>query len=613
MSYELNRRLAEPRPSLRTDAEVDAVTAGIIRGAFETTCYEVCTSVSRTATSTMINQSNERDASIIDANGRIAGLSIGIPQLLFVSAMPIRHALRFQEEDAWGPGDVFVANDPYSGGGHLPDYIVFTPVYDDADELVLLQAIQCHQGDTGGKDPGGFSPDALDVYAEGLIIPLLKLVHRGEPRRDALDLLFANNRLPSFPGDIWSMIGAAQLGGRRLRELLDRHGSATVKAAINWNVEHTEQRVRDHVRDWPDGEYAGEVFIDHDPAGHEDIRVRCTVRVEGERLELDYTGTDDRAELTVWNTFSNSRGYGICQLASMVDPSIPKNEGIFNAVDQMVIPEGSILNPPPGKPVVLGAFHPAVEVGEALCLALAQVVPDRAVPQVYKIGMPNVIYGFGADGRMWLDHGVDTRSSDVSAAHGLDGWGANPACLGNLIMQPAEELESRFPIRMVGRDMVADTGGAGRWRGAPGSLNVKQVLTDSLGTAWMVSKRHPLRGMLGGRDAGPYGNRFLVGTDEEYEVENMVANAPLPAGSVTAYQFGGGAGFGDPLQRDPDLVVEDVLDELVTVEGARSDYGVVLTGSIEDATLAVDVQATADLRAQRAGPDRTPVPMGARR
>lgn len=600
MPYELNRHLAARRGPLAAAADVDSVTAEIIRGAFETICFEVATHVARTATSAMINQSSERNASVIDANGRLAGCSLGIPQLMFVSPMPIRHALDHEEADDWGPGDVFVGNDPYAGGGHLPDYNVFAPLYDDGGELLLVQAIQCHQGDTGGKDPGGFSPDAIDVNAEGLIIPVLKLVHRGEPRRDVLALLARNNRLPDFPGDIWSMIGAAQLGVRRLSEVVERYGADVVKAAVNANIDLSERRFREEVASWPDGDYDAEVFVDHDPLGNEDIRVHVTCRVRDDQLTLDFTGTDERPELqTVWNSFGNTRGYAVAQLAAMVDPSIPKNEGLFDAVE-MVVPEGCVLNPPDGKPVALGAFHPAVEVGEAICVALAPVVPDRAAPQVYKIGMPNVIYGFGPDGTMWFDQGVDVRSSDASATRGVDGWGANSASLGNLIMQPAEEMESRFPLRMLGRELTTDTGGAGRWRGHPGTLNVKQVLQPAFASTWMVSRRHALRGLLGGDDAAPYGNRFLVGTPEEHEIENAAFNVPLPDGAITAYQFGGGGGFGDPLERDPELVREDVLDELVSVEAAERDYGVVLRGSAEDGELTVDAEATKALRARRA-------------
>ena len=164
MSFERNQRLSEKRPPVAPAVEIDGVTAGIIRGAFETTCYEVATHLGRSASSAIINQSNERNASVIDGHGRLAGISVGIPQLLFISPMSVRYGLEFREADDWGPGDVFVGNDPDAGGGHLPDYNIYAPVFDGDGEIVAIQALQAHQGDTGGKDPGGFSVDAMDTY-----------------------------------------------------------------------------------------------------------------------------------------------------------------------------------------------------------------------------------------------------------------------------------------------------------------------------------------------------------------------------------------------------------------------------------------------------------------
>jgi len=595
VSFETNRRLVAPRPPLETGAAIDTVTAGIVRGAFETVCFEVATHLGRCASSAIINQSNERNASIMDAHGRLAGLSVGIPQLLFISPLSVRFGLEHRERDAWGPGDVFVGNDPEAGGGHLPDYNVYIPVFDDTGEIVVIQALQAHQGDTGGKDPGGFSVDATEIWAEGMILPYLQLVKGGERRLDVLEMLVRNNRMPSFRGDIAAMISAVELGGRLLGELVAKHGADVVRAAINWNIDETARRFRAQVAEWPDGEYEAEVFIDHDTVGNEDVRVHVLCRVEGDQLTVDLTGSDARPELVcVWNTFSNTRGYAMAQLASMVDPTIPKNEGLFDAVE-MIVPEGSILQPPPGKPAALGAFHPAVEVGEAICVALSEILPDRASPQVYKLGMPNTVLGFDAAGQMWMDQGVDVRASDASATRGLDGWGSMCSGLGNLILATAEEAESRFPVLNLSREMTPDTGGAGRWRGQPGTENVKQVLAPFTAVSWMVSMRHPLRGLCGGDDAAPYSNTFLAGTPEAYTIENSVA-AQLPAGAVLAYQYGGGAGFGSPLLRDPAAVREDVLDEYVSPEAARERYGVVLTGSVEACDVEVDEEATRALR-----------------
>ncbi|MDH5172672.1 MAG: hydantoinase B/oxoprolinase family protein, partial [Gammaproteobacteria bacterium] len=200
MSFELNRKLAARRGPLPTSASVDPVTADIIRGGMETICFEAATHLGRAASSAIINQSNERNGSIVDAHGRLAAGAIGTPHLTFITQLTVRYGLEHRHDYDWGPGDVFLGNDPDHGGGHLPDYNVYAPVFDASGELILVQCLQAHQGDTGGKDPGGFTLEATDIFTEGLAIPCLKLVHRGEKRRDVIRLLERNNRFPSFSG-----------------------------------------------------------------------------------------------------------------------------------------------------------------------------------------------------------------------------------------------------------------------------------------------------------------------------------------------------------------------------------------------------------------------------
>ena len=595
MSYELNRKLAARRDPMPTTVEIDAVTADIIRGAFETVCFEAATHLGRAASSPIINSSNERNAAIVDGHGRLAMGAVGTPHLTFVNQMETRWGLMNQDRYDWGPGDIFLANDPDHGGGHLPDYNVYGPVYDEKGELICIQTLQAHQGDTGGKDPGGFTLEATDVFTEGVIYPCLKLVHRGELRKDVFDMVVRNNRFATFAGDIAAMIGAVQSGVAMLEKLIAKWGSEVVKAAINHSIAQTERRAREEVTKWPDGSYEATVLIDHDTMGTKDIKVHVTCTIKGDQLTVDLTGTDDRPDLVgVWNTFANSRSYVMCQVVGMMDPTIVKNEGFFNAVD-IVIPEGCIAQPPPNKPAALGSFHPACEITEAVCIALSAVAPERAQPQLYKIGMPNAVIGFDDNGMMWMDQGVDCRSMDVSAVKGIDGWGSCPNALGSLILSEAEDAESRFPILNLSREMTTDGGGAGQWRGAPGSLNVKQVLKPTTAMAWMVSAEHPLSGMCGGDDAIPYTNHFEVGTPNERKIEHT-AQALLPEGAVIAYQHGGGGGFGPALLRDPEAVKEDVLDEYVSLKAAREKYGVVLTSSLEDYDLAVDWPATEALR-----------------
>src|ERR1700735_1041542 len=202
-------------------SEIDLVTAEVIRSAMETVCFEMATYVSRTATPPILNQSNERNATIFDAKGRLSALSVGIPQFMLSSTLPVRFSIDFFGDELQ-PGDVIVANDPYHGGGHLPDFNVFSPVFSDEGELLLIASIQCHHGDTGGAVAGGYNTMAKDIYSEGMRYTLLKIIDAGKERRDVVLTMRANNRLAGFIGDLRAQVGAAQLGARRLGEIVGR-------------------------------------------------------------------------------------------------------------------------------------------------------------------------------------------------------------------------------------------------------------------------------------------------------------------------------------------------------------------------------------------------------
>lgn len=565
----------------------DAVTATVIRSALETICFEMATYVSRTATTPILNQSNERNATILDATGRLAALSVGIPQFMLSSTLPVRFASEFFDGDLH-PGDVLVANDPFHGGGHLPDVNVFAPVFDEAGRLLLFASIQCHHGDTGGAMAGGYNVFAKDIWSEGVRYPVLKLVDRGEERRDVVLMMRANSRLPGFIGDLRSQVGAAQLGARRLTEVIAEYGVQTVRDAVEWSIADATRRFSAEIASWPDGVYEADVYVDHDPQGNTDIHVHVAVTVDGDRLVIDFEGSDTRPHLNAWSTFGNTRGNVIAQLASLVDPSIPKNEGFFNCID-LRVPEGCCLNPVEGKPVSSGTHHPGVEVGDAIAIAMSRIIPDRCCPQSYKFGSPRQMWGDvdPRTGKPFFDHGGEVSAGWVSAAKGTDGWGALAASMGNLIKASAEINEQLFPHILRGRNYLTDSGGPGQWRGGCGSHFVKEVRTPTSVNQYVVNQRHTHPGIAGGHDGSP--DRCVVGS---VPVETAVSGVLLQTGERLDYRFGGGGGWGDPLLRDPQAVLDDVWDEYVSVEGALRDYGVVITGSLEDLTLDVDHEAT---------------------
>ncbi|HWE70785.1 MAG TPA: hydantoinase B/oxoprolinase family protein [Acidimicrobiales bacterium] len=579
---------------MTTDSSFDSLTASVIRSAMETVCFEMATYVSRTATTPILNQSNERNATILDQTGRLAALSVGIPQFMLSSTLPVRMAIDFFGEEL-RPGDVIVANDPYYGGGHLPDFNVFSPVFDDDGGLVLVASIQCHHGDTGGAMAGGYNVFAKDIWSEGTRYPILKIVDAGVERRDVVLTMRANNRLAGFIGDLRSQVGAAQLGAERLKALIDDYGADVVRSSMDWSIADARRRFSQEIGQWPDGTYQADVYVDADPAGNRDIHVHVAVTVTGDRLIIDFAGSDARPEIQAWSTFGNTRGNAIAQLASMVESTIPKNEGFFDCIE-LRVPEGSCLNPAEGKPVSSGTHHPGVEVSDAIAVAMSQVIPDRCAPQSYKYGSPRQMWGDRdpRTGLPFFDHGGEVNAGWVNAVRGQDAWGALAAASGNLIKASAEINEQLFPHFLRGRNYITDSGGPGQWRGGCGSNFVKEVRTPTYVNQYVVNQRHIHPGIAGGHHGTP--DHCMVG---DVEVDPSVANQLLDTGEQLVYRFGGGGGWGDPLDRDPGAVLDDVWDEYVSVEGACRDYGVVVTGSLEAMTLAVDFDATKQEREGR--------------
>jgi N-methylhydantoinase B len=464
-------------------------------------------------------------------------------------------------------------------------------VFDAKGNLVLFASIQAHHADTAGMMPGGYPADAMDIWAEGFRCPAVKLVDGGEWRKDVIYLFHTNNRVPTYEGDLKSQIGAAQLGARQCRELIDKYGAATVSGAIDAMIQLSERRFREEIATWPDGTYEADSFFDHDVKGTTDVKVHCTVQVKGDELLIDFTGSDDRQWLQAWSTRGNTRSMTMAQLCSMIDASIPKNEGLFNPVT-IVYPENTIVNPPLGKPVSMGTHHPGCEISEAVALALSKAIPEKSIPQVYKAAMPTVLFGAKANGEFFIDHSVDVTSTAAAAGYEQDGWGCTNAGFGNLIMATAEINEAIFPNRHLGNDLQTDSGGPGKWRGQCGSFYVKEATMPQSLYTFVVGMKYPSQGIHGARNGTPNRLKVKVGGDGAYEVTHTALYVPIEPGERLEYDWGGGGGWGDPLERDPDKVRDDVLDEYVSLEGAEREYGVVLTGKLEDYSLEVDEKAT---------------------
>ncbi len=591
------KRGNRPRPS----PNVDPVRAEVIRAAAETICYEMITHLKLTATTPFLNQTQEFNANIMDAEGRLIFAFGGIPAFLMMPTIPARFALEFFGKDGLFEGDVLACNDPYHGMGHVMDFTVFAPVYHEG-ELVFIAAIETHHTDVGGAAPGGYVPGALDIWAEGVRWPPIKLLEKGVERKDVLRAIQVNSRVPTLGSDIQAQIGACRLGVMRLQSMLKKYTADTMKAATEYVIQYSERRFMEEVSKWPEGEYEADLYLEHDTMGHKEIHLHVKVTVKGGRLTVDFTGTDDRPELQCWSTYAITRGFVTVQIGTTLDdPHIPKNEGFLENID-LIVPKGCVFNARDGKPVSFGTHQPGSLSCTVLCKALAKVAPKRSQPQSQGYTPPWIISGMNpSNGQFFVDPSVEIFATANNAIYGQDAWGALTTVRGSLLPATAELTEVALPNRMWVREYMIDSGGPGQWRGGCGTLLSKELTAPGHLTTAVYGTKYPCPGIAGGKAGGPMRAIVGVGGPREVEVEEVANRIPILAGEKVERYFPGGGGWGDPLDRDPDKVKDDVLDEFVSREAAEREYGVVVKGAIEDYSIQVDYPATESLRRRLRG------------
>jgi N-methylhydantoinase B len=574
--------------------KMDPITAEVIRCGLETIANEMGDTMIRTATTPTFSESHDFSTAIFDGRGRIVALADALPIHMGASKFSVMAALE-QFGDDLHTGDIIIVNDPYHGGSHLPDWTMMTPIFFDG-RLILFPVTRAHQGDTGGAVPGGYNPAATDIWQEGLRLPPIKIYDRGRPRNDIIKMLQINNREPTFLGDLKAMLGSVRVAERRTLEIVKKYGVQTVEDCMEYIIGYTERRFRAEIAQWPDGVYKGEAYLEHDCQGVEDITIRATVAVSGDSLTIDFQGSDPQAPGFINSSIPNSYSFIFLTLSSMIDDSIPRNEGLFNPVE-ILLPEGTVVNPRPPAPCTACTLHAGGEIGEAVAFALEAAIPTKAYVQNIKLGMPLVTYGTNPlTGEFYVDQNVTMAAGWCNAACGVDGWGAMAPFFGAMTMGTGELHDMYFPVETIGREYITDSGGPGQWRGGCGAAIKMKTLAPMFLHTYAIGTKYPMRGFHGGMDGAP--NHYVIreGTPDEMVIEHTAFEEPLSSGHIVHARLGGGGGWGDPLKRDPATVLEDVLDEYVSVKGARRDYGVVVT----EREMRVDEEATKTLREQMA-------------
>jgi len=541
---------------------VDPIVVSVIQHRLLAIVAEMGEAMLRTAYSQILNSSRDFSTAICDMNGRLIAQAEHVP--IHVGALPFaaRAVSEFFGDDI-REGDVFLLNDPYHGGNHLPDLTAFVPVFAGGPggrRARFWSINRAHQSDIGGATHGAYNASATDIWQEGIRITPLKLYDRGELRRDVMEMIATNVRHPrDFRGDLAAMIGSAHVGERRVLALAEEFGWPVTDAAIEAVLDGAERQTRAVIAGWRDGVYHGRALLDDDGRGNEDINIDATVTKQGSDLTIDLS--ESHAEVTsfVNSSYPNMYSAVVVALSYLIDPHTPKNDGTFRPIKVIAKP-GTVVWANPGAPVTLATNHCAQEILEAIIKALAPSCPDRAMAgwgRRFRIAIqgrdPRRAGGHdGGEGRPFIWHFFQARPGGGASAAG-DGWpGAGEwQAAGGIKFGSLEVTEVRFPLFFQRHEFRADSGGDGQYRGGPGGIVEMTVETAAPALANTAGDGvvHGACGILGGSDGAPHRYTLHSGNDAPRPIRTKETGLTIRPGDRLVLESGGGGGWGDPGRR----------------------------------------------------------------
>jgi len=602
IEYEVGR---QPGPPGHAGVEVDPITLRVLGGAFHAIAKEMAGVLFRMSYSSIIRESEDLGAGIFDAEGRELCESDSTP--MHIGSLPwyIRgFLLRLRGRIA--DGDVIVHNHPYLGASHTPDVAVAVPIFWEG-ELLGFAAVTAHVLDVGGAFPG-INADAFDVYAEGKIYNGLRWYEAGKLNEDLDRMIFDNVRTETMNrGDMNAMLAACQLGRERFLRLVRRYGADVVmSAAYDW-MDYSERMLRAEIAKIPDGEYRAPTGWLDDDARNRGVRLRVETKVvvEGDGVTIDLTGSNAEVPTGYNVPFEGSLLVGAYYAVRTIlldettfPEHVPQNDGIFRPV-QVVAPKGTIYNPSFPR-ACFSRFCQVQRVVDNTILALADALPTKVTG-----GNSAAVHfcsysGFLEDtGEYWIY--LEVNEGSYGGRHGKDAMDSVDNLMANTRNNPIEELDMRFPVRCDQYELRPEPAAPGKWRGGVGIVRRNRFLVDGTYSCEGDRQHDPPRGVFDGWDGLVASCRKNPGTPREEYLEAKVTGVPFAAGEFIEFREPNAAGYGDPLEREPEQVREDVLDDFTTLELARDAYGVVFA---DERTLEIDREATEKLRADlRANPN----------
>jgi N-methylhydantoinase B len=508
------------------NGRLDPVTLSVLASALAGVAEEMGAVLIRGAYSSNIKERRDCSTALFDERGRMVAQAEHIP--VHLGAMPEAVAAVMRRDPR--PGDVFAINDPYSGGTHLPDITLVSPISYE-DEILGFAVTRAHHSDVGGMRPGSMPSDSREIYQEGIIIPPVRLVRGGEYVQDVLDLLLANVRTPAIRrGDLRAQIAANNIAEERIGELIERRDKETVLAAFDEVISYAEKRAREAIRELPDGEYSAEDVVEGDGIVDEDIPIKVTVTVENDSMTIDFSGTADAVRGNVNCPLPVTRSACYFALRVLLPKDILANAGTYAPLE-IKAPEGSLVNAKSPSAVVAGNVETSNRIADAVLAAFASFAPEE-VPAQGQGTMNNTIIG----GPGW------TYYETIGGGQGASSKGPGPSGvhvgMSNTLNTPIEAFELEYPMRVERYELLYESGGAGENRGGDGIVRSVRVLEPASLSLLSDRRRYPPRGANGG-ESGAVGENLLNDEDLPPKVSRE-----LEEGDVVTVITPGGGGYG---------------------------------------------------------------------
>ncbi len=574
---------------------IDPVTLQVIQARLAGIVQEMQNSLFRTGYSTIIRESQDASCAILNTQGEVVAQHVVLP--LHMGAFPACAAglLKNYSREEIHEGDAFITNHPYLGGSpHAPDMAVLTPIFFGGD-WVGFAANLAHKSDIGGPVPGSCWSQAREVYQEGLQVPPIRYASAFQISKDIEAVLGANSRTPELVvGDLRGQVGAARLGEKRFQEMMERYGKETILASYEQLFALTEAKVRSEIASWPDGVGEGERFVDSDGIDlDKPVRIHVTVHKQGDRLLFDFTGCADQTKGPANIRPTIVRAACCYLLTCLVDPALAINYGLARCID-IRVREGSVVNP--RFPAPVNTYNPTVHaLVESLLEASSHITPHKKVGD--GCSSRSIIIGGRSNktGKGYVQYEIfGGGSGGRSGKDGVSGTNVNQS---NAKIAPIEIIESEFSARLRRFELIRDSGGPGQFRGGLGFVREYELL-DNDARFSLRSTKHTVapKGIDGGFDGKTGRCTLNPGTEQARVIPSRYSDHTLHPGDIVSLETPGGGGLGNPVERDPSRVLNDVRNGYVSQTKARELYRVAIDAV--DGDYALNEAKTRELRAQ---------------